>query len=297
MERGPIAEILARQEPDGSLGDSARYGTKYAGTAWSLISLWQMGADPEDGRVSRMGECVLRNRTAPNGLFTVTGTDIAYVHCLGGNLAAALAALGFSSDGRVVAALDGIARMATGDGVAPKSSRGPGLRYSASYTSGPGFGCVINGELPCGWGAAKVLLALTTVPEARRSQAQTAAFDVAVQFLLSRDPAAADYPFAFGKAPSSSWFKFGFPVFYVTDYLQVLEGLAQAGAIRDPRCEHAIECLLARQDQAGRWKREYAPRNPIGFDAGIVGAPNKWVTLRALRVIKAWASDQGVDEW
>jgi hypothetical protein len=47
---------------------------------------------------------------------------------------------------------------------------------------------------------------------------------------------------------------------------------------------------LGKQDRQGRWKREYAPASPVGFDPGAKGAPNKWVTLRALRVLKALAA-------
>ena len=46
-------------------------------------------------------------------------------------------------------------------------------------------------------------------------------------FLLSRDPAVADYPTPYGGKPSESWFRFGYPLGYVTDVLQNLEALAR----------------------------------------------------------------------
>jgi hypothetical protein len=212
-----------------------------------------------------------------------------YIHCMSGNLVAALHALGFAEDSRLARAVEGMCRMVTGDGVAPQGTKDTSvLRYMKSATAGPGFQCTANGGLPCGWGAARVLLALAAVPDAGRSPVCRKAREQTVEFLLSRDPAVADYPAATN--PSSSWRKFGFPLFYITDYLSVLEGLALVGRIHDPRAAHAVAALLAKQDAQGRWKREHAPRSPVGFDPGELGQPNKWVTLRALRVVKAWAT-------
>ncbi len=293
MKTGPVAEILARQRPDGTWGDKP-YGQKYTGTYWSLISLWQLGADPGDERVQVACESILDTGFAPSGVFSsYNASQSGYIHCLGGNMAASLAALGSSGGPALMKAVEGVARMVTGDGVLPKgdkvtAAKGPLLqpRFYSSGTTGPGFQCMANKGLPCGWGAAKVLLGLAAVPESRRSEQVEKALGQTVEFLLSRDPAVADYPTATN--PSSNWQKFGFPVFYVTDYLTVLEGLALVGKVGDKRAAHAVEAMLAKQDEQGRWARDYAPRSPVGFNPGKVGAPNKWVTLRALRVLKAW---------
>jgi len=48
----------------------------------------------------------------------------------------------------------------------------------------------------------------------------TRAIDAGVDFLLSRDPAVADYPAAYSDGrPSAAWFKLGFPSGYVADVL------------------------------------------------------------------------------
>ena len=46
-------------------------------------------------------------------------------------------------------------------------------------------------------------------------------------YLLSVDPATAAYPSPWAPKPSGNWWKFGFPVFYVTDLLQIVEALAE----------------------------------------------------------------------
>ena len=48
-------------------------------------------------------------------------------------------------------------------------------------------------------------------------------------FLLSRDPAVSDYPMGYTTKPNGSWFKFGYPLGYVTDVLQNPGSVGGAG--------------------------------------------------------------------
>ena len=61
--------------------------------------------------------------------------------------------------------------------------------------------------------------------------------------------------------------------------------LAQAGQGGHPHVQAGIEWLLARQDHAGRWALEQVP-GKMWASFGQVGQPNKWVTLRALQLLK-----------
>ena len=63
---------------------------------------------------------------------------------------------------------------------------------------------------------------LSKIPPEKRSPQVNSAINAGKDFLMSSDPAVADYPHPYAKRPSGSWFKFGFPVFYVTDILQNL---------------------------------------------------------------------------
>ena len=105
------------------------------------------------------------------------------------------------------------------------------------------------------------------------------------EFLLSRDPAVADYPAENRVSPN--WFKLGFPSGYVADMLQNLEVLADLGHARDPRLAHAIEFVLSKQDGLGRWKNEFAYDRTTWVPLERTRSPSKWVTLRACRVLKA----------
>jgi len=288
MNTGPVPAILAAQSPEGYwLKPGSGYSPKYRGTIWQIVFLAQLGADGSDPRIKAGCEYVLSHNIASNGGLSINGTPSAFIHCMAGNLGAALIDLGWLDDKRLQCALEWQARMVTGDRIASSQSTDSSERYYKSGTTGPLFACAANGGLPCAWGAVKTMLALSKVPISHRTTRIKAAIDEGVDFLLSHDPSVADYPFAYGNRPNSSWFKFGYPIGYVTDVLQNLEGLATLGRAQDSRLARSLEMVINKQGERGRWRLEYSYNGKTWVDIEKKGQPSKWVTLRALRVLKA----------
>jgi len=182
-------------------------------------------------------------------------------------------------------AFEWMARSVTGEGIAPASERGAAVRYYAGKC-GPNFACGSNNKLPCAWGAVKVMLAFSRLPVQWRTPLIERAITQGVDFLLGVDPAKAAYPTGYSDKPSGNWWKFGYPVFYVTDLLQIVEALVGLGYGGDPRLANAIEIIREKQDARGRWALEYDYTGKTWVDFGAKKQPNKWVTLRALRVLK-----------
>ena len=276
MRTGPVPVILAAQEAEGYwVKPGAGYAPKYRGTLWSLLFLAQFGADGRDERIRRAVDYVFKHAQAKNGGFSCNGTPSAVIHCLWGNIAWAMLELGYGDDARLVRAIDTLARSITGDGYEG---------YLKSGVMAPGFVCSANYGLTCGWGAVRALWALNGVPAAGRTPIVEAALKATIDFLLNHDIARADYPYK--ERISSSWFKFGYPLGYVTDVLLNLEALTGAGYGHDPRLRQAVEWVLSKQDDLGRWKLEYDYKGKMWIDIEKKGKPSKWITLRALRVIK-----------
>ena len=284
---GPIAAILAQMDPAGFWAEPGPgYLPKYRSTVWSVIMLAQLGASVTvDARVGRACAYVLDHALASGGQFSASGPPSGTADCLQGNLCWALLELG-CADPRLATAFDWLARSVTGEGIAPMEEREAAVRYYAGKC-GPTFACGSNNKLPCAWGAVKVMLALGRWPAGRRTPAMQRAVEHGIAFLLGADPALADYPNGWADKPSGNWWKFGFPVFYVTDLLQNVEALVALGYGRDPRLAHAIDVIREKQDANGCWSLEYDYAGKTWVDFGPKKQPNPWVTLRALRVLKA----------
>jgi hypothetical protein len=276
MRTGPVAAILDAQYPDGYWVKPGQiYSPKYRGTAWQVLFLAQLGADGRDERVRRAVEYVLEQAQAESGALAMNGRPSGTIHCLWGNLVRALFDLGRGTDERLGRAVDALARSVTGEGYD---------WYRRSGVQAPGFVCSANYGLSCGWGAVRVLWALNRVPAEDRTPAIVTAIEASGDFLLSHNVARADYPYK--ERISSSWFKFGYPLGYVTDVLLNLEALTEAGYGGDPRLDEAVELVLSKQDEQGRWKLEYSYNGKMWADVEEKGQPSKWVTLRAMRMLR-----------
>jgi hypothetical protein len=285
--RGPIATVLSKMVKAGYWVEAGPgYNPKYRSTVWSIILLAQLGAGAEEDKQTRQAcAYLLDHALTVNGQFTATGAPSGTADCLQGNLAWALLEMGYD-DPRLEPAFDWMARSVTGEGIASSADRRAPVRYYAGKC-GPTFCCGSNNKLPCAWGGVKVMLALGKLPKSQRTPAIKRAIQHGVDFLFSVDPAEATYPTGYSNKPSQNWWKFGFPVFYVTDLLQVIEALVALGHGADPRLSHALRILREKQGGDGRWSLEYDYAGKTWADFGVKKQANKWVTLRALRVLKS----------
>jgi len=284
--QGPISSILDKMHPDGYWSKPGPgYSPKYFSTVWSLILLAQLGASVHsDERIETAIKYYLSEGLTGHGQFTISGAPSSTVDCLQGNLCWAMVKLGYE-DLRLEEAYDWMARSVTGEGIAAMSERDAPVRYYAGKC-GPDFACGANNKKPCAWGAAKVLLALSSWPKERRTPQIESAIRQGVDFLFSVDPATASYPTGYADKPSGNWWKFGFPIFYVTDILQIVEALVGLGYGTDPRLANALQLINDKQDNQGRWALEYDYTDKTWVDFGVKKQPNKWVSLRALKVLK-----------
>lgn len=285
--QGPIATVLAAMHEEGYwVEPGPGYNPKYRSTVWSILLLAQLGASvEEDGRIAPACAYLLDHVLAEGGQFSTTGAPSGTVDCLQGNLAWALLELGYD-DPRLESAFEWMARSVTGEGLASSEERRATARYYAAKC-GPDFACGANNRLSCAWGCVKVMLAFGKWPKERRTPLVERAIQRGVDFLFSVDPAEATYPTGYSTKPSQNWWKFGFPVFYVTDLLQLVQALVALGYGDDPRLSRALAIIREKQDANGRWALEYDYAGKTWVDFGAKKHPNKWVTLRALRVLKA----------
>ena len=94
------------------------------------------------------------------------------------------------------------------------------------------------------------------------------------------------------------WTQFAFPPLWHYDVLRALDYLRAARVPPDARVEEAVAIVRERRQDDGRWLLDVRHENTVHEElAGPVGAPNRWITLRALRVLDWYARrDQTSDE-
>jgi len=276
MVRGPVPQILAAQQPEGNW---VPQGGRYQATASQIMFLAELGVDPGDKRVRLGCQYLLDRAVASNHAFVYFSqppVPSKAVHCDNGPVAYALIRLGLSDDQRVQAALEWQVGAIIG--------KLPSGRYYKSTTAGPNFACGVNQGQPCGWGATKAMRALAVVPKNKRNPAMRQAIKVGADFLLGHDLATANFPHT--ERISSAWFKFGFPLSYWSDILETTEVLVDLNYGDDPRLDKVFQLILSKQDEQGRWKLENSLNGKMWVDIERKGQPSKWITLRALRVLK-----------
>jgi hypothetical protein len=286
-EEGPIQVILDHMDHDGHwVRPGPGYNPKYRSTVWSLILLAQLGASVNEDKRIDQGCRYLLDHMAEGGQFTTTtsGAPSGTVDCLQGNLLWSLMELG-CEDPRVGKAYEWMARTVTGEGVAPLEEKEANVRYYA-YKCGPTFACGVNNRLPCAWGGVKVMLALGKIPLSDRTPLIKRAIQQGVDFFFSIDPLTAKYPTRDGSKPNRAWWKFGFPVFYVTDLLQLVEAMTALGYGQDKRLAGSLELIDKKQNEHGQWLLEYDYEGKTWLSFGEKKGPSEWVTLRALRALK-----------
>jgi hypothetical protein len=82
---------------------------------------------------------------------------------------------------------------------------------------------------------------------------------------------------------------FSFPTRWYYDVLRGLDYFRSTGAAPDGRWAEAIDLIAAKRDEEGRWPLENTHQGPTHFEMeGPDGFPSRWITLRALRILR-WA--------
>jgi hypothetical protein len=118
------------------------------------------------------------------------------------------------------------------------------------------------------------------------SPAVTAAHERGQEYLLERRLVRR---LSDGEVIDPVWTEFSFPTGYHYDVLRGLEYLRNAGVKPDARMAEAIDLVASKRDADGRWPLENLHPDEPDAESGVAeGQPSRWITLRALRVLR-WA--------
>lgn len=284
MQRGLVPALLEKMAaPDYIENYSRFYTDKYRGLVWSLIVLAEHRATA-DAQILGMCEYLMQNaQEAIDGGFAQHtaaraggGRISEVIPCLTGNLTWCFLTLGLAQDARVQRGLSWLARnLRVNDGQLLLPPAEPYGKLEACY-----------GAHSCHMGVVKTLKAFAAAPEPLRTPALLAAQAQGAEYLLMHHVDRRSHNLARYAKPG--WRSYGFPLMYQSDTLEALDILTALG-YRDPRMAEAVETVLAKQGADGRWAQAnaYAAERLL-LPMEAEGAPSKWITLRALRVLKRY---------
>lgn len=284
MEKGPVPEILSQQNEDGSFGIPERfYRDKYKGTSWILLLLAELRADPDDPRIKKTCEFILDHsqETAMGGFSydqsakTGHGVPGGVIPCLTGNMVYSLIRLGYLEDPRVQKAIEWIIHyQRTDDGVIEEPRDQFYQRYKMCW-----------GMHSCHMGVAKSLKALGVIPPEWRTPKCNEKIDTLTDYFLKHHLYKKSH--SLDEIARPGWLKLGFPLMYQTDILELLELFADL-KINDKRLDDAIDIIANKPLKDGGWKLENSFNGKMVVNIEKKGQPSKWITLKALKVLKAY---------
>lgn len=99
-----------------------------------------------------------------------------------------------------------------------------------------------------------------------------------------------------GEVADPAYLDLAFPCYWHYDVLRALDYFRGAGRSPDHRMSEAVEHVRSRRQPDGRWLLDRTHPGRVFFDLEDgVGAPSRWNTLRALRVLDWWDREAGTD--
>jgi hypothetical protein len=118
----------------------------------------------------------------------------------------------------------------------------------------------------------------------RKSPAVTKARKRAENYLLARRMFRS---LRTGEVIEKRWLRFSYPTFWHYDVLRGLDYLRDAGIKPDSRVSDAIDIVIQRRHQNGRWPLNllHSEKIPLRMETEV-GRASRWNTLRALRVLR-----------
>ncbi len=283
MKDGIVSEILAKQRGGGYWGKAEDFyiRSKYRGTVWTLVALAQLGAEVSDDRIRRACEFILdRSQDRESGGFAyvsrVNRLGGAHEHvlpCLTGNMVWSLIRFGYLDDARVQKGIQWITTYQRFDDGIDEAPRGwPYDGYEKCW-----------GRHTCHMGVVKALKALAEIPPSKRSKAVDRTIDAGANYILAHRIHKRSHNLK--RVSKAEWLRFGFPLMWDTDVLEILGILTRLG-YKDERMREAVDLVVSKQDNQGRWKLERTFNGRMQVNIEHKDKPSKWVTLNAVRVLK-----------
>ncbi|MFZ0892034.1 MAG: hypothetical protein WB778_09920 [Thermoplasmata archaeon] len=242
------------------------YFPKYHSTIWRALVLSDFGLDSSNPLIKKIADLIfqykLRLGSPVNFFFEEASVS--------SNTARMMTRFGYADDPRVRKLYDWLIEDQREDGGWNGEQGAPGTLEA--------------------WGP---LAAFAALPKAKRSQKMDQAIAKGAEFYLKRE-------LFKEKGSHAPWFRLHYPNHYFYDILVGLDSLTQLGFGGDRRLRPALKILMEKRRGDGKWlvdrshpdvvpgsisRSDLKEYRPLVIEKP--GKPSKWITLKALRVLRA----------
>ena len=290
-----VEKIFSKQNPEGYWQEPYNpYHPKYKSSYWQIMILGQLGLDRSDERLRKACEFIFQFQHEKGGFTSYTKERAleeykflesekkklppkdewiktkVFEHqysCLTGNMVAALLRIGYTGDVRVNKALEWLTSIQNEDG-------GWLCPYWKAH---------IKDTHSCFYGTICPLEALSEIPKDMLTDKMKKSIKIGVEFLLMHRLYKADHHNY--KIINKSWLNLSFPWFYGYNILRGLDVLTKLDYIKDNRLDDALEIVVNKRTNEGKWKLESSPTGRMQANIEKKGKESKWMSLIAMRVL------------
>jgi hypothetical protein len=255
----------AREPKDMAAWVDFLYFPKFQSTNWRALVLSDLGLDATDPRIKKIATHIFEYKLRLGSPFNFFHEEA----CISANTARMMARFGYADDRRVRLLYDWLVEDQREDG---------------------GWNC--SQGTPGTLDVWEPLAALAAIPKPKRSPKMEQSISRGAEFYLERSLFHEGRPYA-------PWLRLHYPNHYFYDILVGLDMLTELGFGGDRRLRPALELLRGKRRADGTWLMDRAHPDlgpgltmhpPKKMIRPLVieppGEPSKWITLKALRVLK-----------
>jgi hypothetical protein len=275
-----VKAIMKAQKSEGHWGTYGNaYTPKYKTTTHNLLILAELGAERTPKIEKAIEYLFLFQRNSGHFLMDMPKTEKGYAStvydgcCYDGNILYYLIHFGYLDDPRTERLID----------------------FQVNYHSDDvgGWKCRAypierNNVFPenCYMGGVKMLKALARIPKKQRSVDLNRIIKQEVEIVLENGVYRYLRNSDGSRKDKAGWKRFGFPLFYQSDVLEVLDTLTEL-EVMDERMQDSIDLVIGSQ-QSGRWLLKNTYNGKMLCEIEKKNQLSKWITLRAARVLKRY---------
>jgi hypothetical protein len=240
------------------------YFPYYTATNWRALVLSDLGLDATNPRIKKIADLLFEYKLRLGSPFNFFNEEA----CISANTARMMTRFGYADDGRIRKLYDWLLEDQREDG---------------------GWNC--SQGTPGTLDVWEPLAAFAALPKAKRSPKMEQAISRGAEFYLGRKLFHEGRPYA-------PWLRLHYPNHFFYDILVGLDVITELGYAGDPRLRPALKILREKRQRDGTWLMDRvhpdlgpgANAHPDRKTQPLVieeaGKHSKWITLKALRVLK-----------